>query len=264
MTASAITAAVANPKPAPSTTRALVSEATVELHTTQAQSLWDGLRTAPNAIGVRPPGAVDTNLVSAALRYAYQETGNDQPFADWTLIRFSQAMTVLEETCTQRMAGIQAVFDKYRATGVRVELATRPVVPVRQLTIHTPYHGRLVRTFALYDQAIRHYLTLEQSGAATRTQTRDTTNALRNLLASAMEGIVRETSTMRRITVPLTRAVLRSQPVDSDAAREAKASVDAAVRSLTKRFGSELPEEILTGISKPEHYRRVRSTGAQS
>lgn len=236
----------------------------VELHTAQAERVWSGVITRPNAIGVRPPGTVSVNIVSGALRFCYLATGDDMPWADFALIRWEQAIAQVQQVCQERTAAAQAVLQLMATNGVHVSVVARPTPQRFQLTTYTPYHGVLLETFALWDNTVRHYLTLESAGKASREQTRDIINGLRNLLVGPMEAIVRACTEMRRSGVPLTRAVLRSQPADTPEAIAAKERVMAAHAQLVKRFGTELPSAILSGSQRATHRRDVkRQPGAK-
>ena len=127
-------------------TKGLFNTATVALHTGQAEIVWNGKQTKPNLAGIRPPGAVSVALVSGALRYLFLATATDNPWADFALLRFQNAIANVREVCAERTATIKNLIAMRTAsTSVTTSLVSRQTPHVFELVLYTPYHGLLVQ-----------------------------------------------------------------------------------------------------------------------
>ena len=122
-------------------TKGLFNTATVALHTGQAEIVWNGRQTKPNLAGVRPPGAVSVALISGALRYLFLETATDNPWTDFALLRFQDAIANVREVCAERTATIQNLIAMRAAsTSVTTSLVSRQSPHVYALPRATGRH----------------------------------------------------------------------------------------------------------------------------
>lgn len=243
-------------------TKGLFNTATVALHTGQAELVWNGKPTKPNLAGVRPPGVVSVALVSGALRYLFLETATDNPWADFALLRFQDAIANVREVCSERTATIQNLIAMRAAsTSVTTSLVSRQTPHVFELVLYTPYHGLLVDTIAEWDNTVRHVLTLNTAGRMDSTTTRTLIESLRNLLVSALEQVMNDAGHVRRAIVPITRTLLWPAQVPDMAeitdAAPARKGATSASKTLAKKFRAELPEDVMSGARRPDHHRRM-------
>ena len=246
-------------------TKGLFNTATVALHTGQAEIVWNGKPTKPNLAGIRPPGAVSVALVSGALRYLFLETATDNPWTDFALLRFQDAIANVREVCAERTATIKDLIAiRTASTSVTTSLASRQTPHVFELVLYTPYHGLLVDTIAEWDSTVRHVLTLNAAGRMDSASTRTLIESLRNLLVSALEQVMNDAGHVRRAIVPITRTLLWPiAPAEVPdvaaitAAAPARKGAASASKTLAKKFRAELPEDVMSGVRRPDHRRRM-------
>ena len=244
-------------------TKGLFNTATVALHTGQAEIVWNGKPTKPNLAGIRPPGAVSVALVSGALRYLFLETATDNPWTDFALLRFQDAIANVREVCAERTATIKDLIAiRTASTSVTTSLASRQTPHVFELVLYTPYHGLLVDTIAEWDSTVRHVLTLNAAGRMDSASTRTLIESLRNLLVSALEQVMNDAGHVRRAIVPITRTLLWPiAPAEVPdvaaitAAAPARKGAASASKTLAKKFRAELPEDVMSGVRRPDHRR---------
>ena len=244
-------------------TKGLFNTATVALHTGQAEIVWNGRQTKPNLAGVRPPGTVSVALVSGALRYLFLATATDNPWADFALLRFQEAIANVRDVCGERTSTIKNLIAmRAAATSVTTSLMSRQTPHVFELVLYTPYHGLLVDTIAEWDNTARYILTFNAAGRMDSVTTRALIESLRNLLVSALEQVMKDAGNVRRAIVPMTRSLLWPQTGVADPAVIAPATSDkkgatTASKTLAKKFRAELPEDVLSGARRPDHRRRM-------
>ncbi len=242
-------------------TKGLFNTATVALHTGQAELVWNGKQTKPNLAGVRPPGTVSVALVSGALRYLFLATATDNPWADFALLRFQDAIASVREVCEERTSAIKNLIAMRAAsTSVTTSLMSRQTPHVFELVLYTPYHGLLVDTIAEWDNTVRHVLTFNAAGRMDSATTRALIESLRNLLVGALEQVMTDAGHVRRAIVPVTRMLLwpmlTGQVPDVNAAPARKGAASAS-KTLDKKFRAELPDDVLSGVRRPDHRRRI-------
>ena len=244
-------------------TKGLFNTATVALHTGQAEIVWNGRQTKPNLAGVRPPGTVSVALVSGALRYLFLATATDNPWADFALLRFQEAIANVRDVCAERTSTIKNLIAmRAAATSVTTSLMSRQTPHVFELVLYTPYHGLLVDTIAEWDNTARYILTFNAAGRMDSVTTRALIESLRNLLVSALEQVMKDAGNVRRAIVPMTRSLLWPQTGVADPAVIAPATSDkkgatTASKTLAKKFRAELPEDVLSGARRPDNRRQM-------
>ena len=246
-------------------TKGLFNTATVALHTGQAELVWNGKQTKPNLAGVRPPGTVSVALVSGALRYLFLATATDSPWADFALLRFQDAIANVREVCQERTTAIKDLIAMRAAsTSVTTSLMSRQTPHVFELVLYTPYHGLLVDTLAEWDNTVRYVLTFNAAGRMDSATTRTLIESLRNLLVGALERVMTDAGHVRRATVPITRTLLWPMPTEEvpDVAAitevaPARKGAASASKTLAKKFRAELPDDVLSGVRRPDHRRRM-------
>ena len=245
--------------------KGLFNTATVALHTGQAELVWNGKQTKPNLAGVRPPGTVSVALVSGALRYLFLATATDNPWADFALLRFQDAIANVREVCRERTTTIKDLIAMRAAsTSVTTSLMSRQTPHVFELVLYTPYHGLLVDTLAEWDNTVRYVLTFNAAGRMDSATTRTLIESLRNLLVGALERVMTDAGHVRRATVPSTRTLLWPIPTEEvpDVAAitevaPARKGAASASKTLAKKFRAELPDDVLSGVRRPDHRRRM-------
>ena len=122
------------------------------IQTWQAQQLVRGRNGTPEKPAI-------TGLVGFAnqLRMIWQAARNDDPYADWWLIKVHEALDSARQLIKQRQTELDARFDQMTAMEVTVAASSRPYrVPLR---FANPYAYRGARLIAEYDTLVRTVLT---------------------------------------------------------------------------------------------------------
>ncbi len=136
---------------------ALRGQVWLTIQTWQAQQLVRGR----NGTAAKPP---ITGLVGFAnqLRAIWQGARNDDPYADWWLIKVHETLESAGELVRKRQTELEALFDQMTAMDVAVAESSRPYrVPLR---FANPYAYRGARLVAEYDTLVRSVLTGEHIG----------------------------------------------------------------------------------------------------
>ena len=127
------------------------------IQTWQAQKLVRGRK------GTAEKAAI-TGLVGFAnqLRAIWQAARDDDPYADWWLIKVHQALEGAVQLVTQRQSEVDVLLAQMRSMEVAVAESTRPYrVPLR---FANPYAYRGARLIAAYDTLVRTVLTAMHIG----------------------------------------------------------------------------------------------------
>jgi integrating conjugative element protein (TIGR03761 family) len=135
----------------------LHGEVWLTIQTRQAQQLVRGR----NGTAEKP---AITGLVGFAhqLRVIWQAARNDDPYADWWLIKVHETLDSARELVNKRQTEVDVLLDQMTAMDVVVAASSRPYrVPLR---FANPYAYRGARLIAEYDTLVRTVLTGTHSG----------------------------------------------------------------------------------------------------
>jgi integrating conjugative element protein (TIGR03761 family) len=222
------------------------------LHTQEAYRMFTGR--AADAVNKAPaiPGG---RRFAAMLKAIWYLSGNDNPYADWILIRIYQALAGIRTQMDQAIEAREAEFERLRRKGLALSvLASRSPVTVAlgfrspygyataEAIVEFDYHVRMVKTLVLKDR---------MSDEAGRADIRAVGRGLRALF---LEPIRWERNLLREEMQPLSRRDFL--PGADEAARQ-------RVRAAVALFG-EVPRKVFTGEEAPRHsQRRILPTAAE-
>jgi integrating conjugative element protein (TIGR03761 family) len=192
---------------------------------------------------------------AAALKVIWYLSAQDNPYADWILIRVYQGLTALRTRMDQVIAAREADFERLRRKGLALSvLASRRPATVAlgfrspygyataEAIVEFDYHVRMVKTLVLKDRL---------SDQAGRAAIREIGRGLRALF---LEPIRWERNLLREDMLPLSRRDFL--PGADDAARQ-------RTRAAVALFG-EVPRKVFTGEEAPRHsQRRIVPTAAE-
>ena len=214
------------------------------LHTHDAYRMFTGR--AADAQGQLPaiPGA---RRFAAVLKSIWHLSANDNPYADWILIRVTQTLKDLREQMAAATAAREIEFDALQRKGLRLSvLSSRSPANVAlgfrspygyataEAIVEFDYHVRMVKTLVLKDR-----LSDEDGRAAVRT-------IGRGLRALFLESIRWERQLLRDEMLPLSR---RDFLLGADEAAQRR------VRAAVALFGP-VPRPVFTGQDTPRHTQR--------
>ena len=222
------------------------------LHTQEAFRMFTGRAADPRTETPAIPGG---QRFAAVLKSIWHLSANDNPYADWILIRVYQSLTTIRAQMAQATALREADFEALRRKGLRLSVLSSRSPAIVALGFRSPYgyataeaivefdhHVRMVRTLVLKDRL---------SDDDGRTAIRDVGRGLRALF---LEPIRWERFLLREEMLALSRRDFL--PGADDAAR-------LRLRAAVAMFG-ELPRAVFTGDDAPRHsQRRVMPRAAE-
>lgn len=252
--APAICASAAPARPAGSSLGQLVDETpdAMTLHTQDAYRMFTGRAADPASNAPAIPGG---RRFAAVLKAIWYLSANDNPYADWILIRVYQSLSGIRSQMGQVIEAREAEFERLRRRGLALSvLASRSPVAV-ELGFRSPYGYATAEAIVEFDYHVRMVKTLvlkdRMSDEAGRAEIRAIGRGLRALF---LEPIRWERNLLREEMLPLSRRDFL--PGADEAARQ-------RVRAAVALFG-ELPRKVFTGDEAPRHsQRRVTPTAAE-
>lgn len=252
--APAISAPAAPARPGGSSLGQLVDETpdAMTLHTQDAYRMFTGRAADPASNAPAIPGG---RRFAAVLKAIWYLSANDNPYADWILIRVYQSLSGIRSQMGQVIEAREAEFERLRRRGLALSvLASRSPVTV-ELGFRSPYGYATAEAIVEFDYHVRMVKTLvlkdRMSDEAGRAEIRAIGRGLRALF---LEPIRWERNLLREEMLPLSRRDFL--PGADEAARQ-------RVRAAVALFG-ELPRKVFTGEEAPRHsQRRVTPTAAE-
>jgi integrating conjugative element protein (TIGR03761 family) len=222
------------------------------LHTQDAYRMFTGRAADPAGNAPAIPGG---RRFAAVLKAIWYLSANDNPYADWILIRVYQSLSGIRSQMGQVIEAREAEFERLRRRGLALSvLASRSPVTV-ELGFRSPYGYATAEAIVEFDYHVRMVKTLvlkdRMSDEAGRAEIRAIGRGLRALF---LEPIRWERNLLREEMLPLSRRDFL--PGADEAARQ-------RVRAAVALFG-ELPRKVFTGEEAPRHsQRRVTPTAAE-
>ncbi len=222
------------------------------LHTREAWQMFAGR--AADTAGSAPaiPGG---RRFASILRSIWSLSANDNPYADWILIRVYQRLTDIRAHMARTIEAREAEFERLRRKGLSLSVlgSSNPVTV--ELGFRSPYGYATAEAIVEFDYHVRMVQTLMQkdrlSDEAGRAAIREIGRGLRALF---LEPIRWERGLLREEMLPLTR-----RDFLPGADELGRLRVQAAVAL----FG-EVPMAVFTGEEAPRHtQRRVTPTPAE-
>jgi integrating conjugative element protein (TIGR03761 family) len=220
------------------------------LHTRDALSLFAG-RAAVK--GSAAQAIVGGRRFAAAMRSLWLLSGDDNPYADWMLLRADAALQAVHEHLARTGATLEAELTRLRQRGLSCQVlaSARPVSV--SLGFASPYGFATAEAIVEFDHHVRMVRTLvlrnRMSDAQGRQAVRD---AGRRLRALFLEPIRWERTLLREDLRPLSRA---------DFVPGADTAAAQRVMTVQDELGL-LPRDVLSGERAPRHSRRPLRAGA--
>lgn len=254
-TAPAVASQLAQPNPSAAGPLGRLADETPDvmtLHTLDAYRMFTG-RSAD--LQTQAPAIPGGRRFASILRSIWYLSANDNPYADWILIRMYQSLVAIRSQMAQVIAAREAEFEALRRKGLNLSvLRSRSPVTVElgfrspygyataEAIVEFDYHVRMVKTLVLKDR-----LSDEDGRAAIR-------EIGRGLRALFLEPIRWERQLLREEMLPLSR-------------RDFLPSADEAARQrmhIAVTLFGEVPRAVFTGEDAPRHsQRRITPTPAE-
>ena len=219
-------------------------EDTMTIHTRESSRLFMGRVMEPGKTGYGQSGA---KKVGAALRAIWYLSGNDNPYADFSLIEASSRITQQLGELESAIAELEARLDKLKARGLSYSIVKADPPVTVTLGFRSPYGYSVVRLVSTYDyfarvvkSLVRKDLMSDKEGYATLFERTRSCRSIFERVIYFQRNLLREQM----------RALSRADwlPVADELARKRIAAAVAL-------FG-ELPREVFNGSLMPRHSRR--------
>ena len=244
------------PAPAPSTVPPVASPAarlgqledatpdTMTLHTKDAYGLFSG-RPADNPARLPPiPGG---RRFAAVLKSIWHLSANDNPYADWVLIRMYDALLGIRANLARVIAAREEGMEVLKRKGLSISVMASRSPKTVELGFRSPYGYATAEAIVDYDYYVRMVKTLIHKDRMSDEEGRIAIRGVgREIRALFLEAIRWERNLLREELRQLSR---------SDFLPSADATARQRVRAVVALFG-ELPRKVFTGAEAPRHTRR--------
>jgi len=225
---------------------------TMTLHTKDAYRMFTG-RAADKKAGLPPiPGG---KRFAAVLKSIWHLSANDNPYADWILIRMYEGLVAIRAHLGRAITAREAAIDLLGRKGLTLSVMGSRSPKTVELGFRSPYGYATAEAIVEFDYYVRMIKTLIHKDRMSDEEGRVAIRALgREMRALFLEPIRWERHLLREELRPLSR---------SDFLPGSGQSAQQRVRAAVALFG-EVPRKVFTGAEAPRHTRRrVKLTEAE-
>lgn len=217
------------------------------LHTKEGYRLFMGRSRSPDGSYAQIVGG---KRVASALRTLWMLTGQDNPYADWALVRHEQNLALMTQRIEEASRSAQAELDAMRRKGLNYAVLVSSEPKSLSLGFKSPYGYAIAELVVAYDYFIRISKTLGRKNLRSDDQVRQTIRELTRFIRRCFNELARfERWLIREELRSLARADFLPSG-DADAAKR--------VQAATAIFGP-VPAEVFSGRLSPRHSRRRQS-----
>lgn len=215
------------------------------LHTKEAFRLFMGRAREP---GSEVAPIIGGRRIASSLRNLWMLTADDNPYADWALLRHEQSMTEIGERLRDEIRESEALLRKQQERGLSYSVLKSSRPQSLQLGFRSPYGYAISRVIVDYDYFIRLQKTLARKTLRSDEQVRQTITGLTRYI----RRIFNETSRFDRwLAQPEIHGLSRLDFIEEHATEDGKKRVEF-VREV---FGM-VPADVFTAKLQPRHSRR--------
>ena len=222
------------------------------LHTQDAYRMFTGRAADSQTNAPAIPGG---RRFAAVLKSIWYLSANDNPYADWILIRVQQALVTLREQMAREAVECEAEFEFLRRKGLSLSVLSSRSPATVALGFRSPYGYATAEAIVEFDRHVRMVKTLVLKDRLSDGQGRVAIREIgRGLRALFLEPIRWERLLLREEMLPLSRSDFL--PGADDMARQ---RMHLAVTLL-----GEVPRAVFIGDDAPRHsQRRITPTAAE-
>ena len=215
------------------------------LHTKEAFRLFMGR--------VREPGSdvapiVGGRRVASSLRSLWLLTGNDNPYADWSLLRHEQSMEEVNERLQEEIKAAETLLSSQQQRGLSYSVLKSAQPQSLQLGFRSPYGYSISRLIVDYDYFIRLQKTLGRKTLLSDQQMRRSITEMTRFIRRVFNEVARFS---RWLMQPDINALSRLDFITEHASEEGKQRVEF----VHEVFGM-VPADVFTAKLQPRHSRR--------
>lgn len=218
----------------------------MELHTLEAYRMFSGRRREP---GSEARVIIGGRRIASVLRNLWLLTSQDNPYADWALVRHEHEMAAIQQRLDREIEAAQAAIAEQAKKGMRLSMLRNAEPAILTLGFKSPYGFAVATLITRFDYFVRLMKTLERKDLRTDDQVRQAIYTLTRLIRAAWYG----TEKFERW---LSNEQMRSMS-RVDFVKEGDAAAAGRVEFATQVFGP-VPSQIYTCAVQPKHSRRMR------
>ena len=251
----ALAAAVAVQRASPAVKLGQLGDATPDtmtLHTKDAYSLFTG---QPGDSQTKSPPIPGGRRFAAVLKSIWHLSANDNPYADWALIRMYDAILAIRAQLAGVIAKREEGMELLKRKGLSISVMASRSPKTVELGFRSPYGYATAEAIVDYDYYVRMVKTLIHKDRMSDEEGRVAIRVVgRKMRALFHESIRWERNLLREELRQLSRA---------DFLPSADATARQRVRAVVALFG-EVPRKVFTAAEVPRHTRRrVKLTEAE-
>ena len=220
-------------------------EDAMRLHTKEAFRMFMGRAREPGNPDSTP--IVGGKRVAAALRGLWLLTANDNPYADWALLRHEQTIALIQKRLAHHMKEAAARLDALRKRGLTYNLLLSARPQTLSLGYRSPYGYAVSNLIVDFDHYVRMQKTLARKNLRSDQESRQAIFSISRVI----RGVFHETVRFERwLTRPEVAGLCRA-----DFVPDAGEAAVKRVEFVTQVFGL-VPTEVYTAKLQPRHSRR--------
>lgn len=222
------------------------------LHTKEAFRMFMGRSRDPEK-QLQP--IIGGKRVAAALRALWLLTANDNPYADWGLLRHEQTIKQVIELLGKHISVAEAALEQQKARGLMFSVLQSSSPQILNLGFKSPYGYAVAQLVTNFDYFVRLQKTLERKNLRSDAQVRQTITETTRVIRHAFNETARFDRWLMREEM---KGLCRADFVPDGDPEGAK-----RVEFATGVFGP-CPAEVYSGKLQPRHsQRRIQITAAE-
>jgi integrating conjugative element protein (TIGR03761 family) len=217
---------------------------TMSLHTKDAYRIFTGR--GADAAGKLPP-IPGGRRFAAVLKSIWHLSANDNPYADWILIRMYEGLVAIRAHLSRVITAREEAIEILKRKGLSLAVMGSRSPKTVELGFRSPYGYATAEAIVEFDYYVRMIKTLIHKDRMSDDEGRAAIREVgRELRALFLEPIRWERHLLREELRPLSR---------SDFLPAADELAQQRVRAVVALFG-EVPRKVFTGAQAPRHTRR--------
>lgn len=222
------------------------------LHTKEAFRMFMGRSRDPEK-QLQP--IIGGKRVAAALRALWLLTANDNPYADWGLLRHEQTIKQVIELLGKHISVAEAALEQQKARGLMFSVLQSSSPQILNLGFKSPYGYAVAQLVTNFDYFVRLQKTLERKNLRSDAQVRQIITETTRVIRHAFNETARFDRWLMREEM---KGLCRADFVPDGDPEGAK-----RVEFATGVFGP-CPAEVYSGKLQPRHsQRRIQITAAE-
>lgn len=216
----------------------------MEVHTMEAYRMFMGRAREP---GTQVQPITGGKRIASALRQLWALTAKDNPYADWALLRYEEAMADLNRRLEREVRAAEALIKQQEAHGLKLSVLKSSAPKMLSLGFKSPYGYAVASLLTSFDLYVRLQKTLARKHLQSDEQVR-----------AAITAITRSVRRVFNETARFDRWLMREEVRDLARIDFTPAADEAGrkrVAYATGVFGT-VPSQVYACQLQPRHSRR--------